>query len=104
MSNAGGTIELYRPDKTQGPTHPDVGYIPFILVERVKYIDGIPWPTAPDGTGASLQRVTGELYANDPINWAGGTPTPGWQSVRIDSATHDTNSMTLQFTARAGSA
>jgi hypothetical protein len=104
LSNAGGTIELYKPDKTQGPTHPDVGFIPFILVERVKYTDGIPWPTSPDGTGDSLQRVTGELFANDPINWTGGTPTPGWQAVRIDSATHATNSMTLQFTARAGRA
>ena len=104
LSNSGGTIELYRPDRTQGPIHPDFGFIPFILVEQVKYSDHLPWPLSPDGTGASLQRVTGELYANDPINWTGGTPTPGWQSVRIDSTTPGPNSMVLQFTAMAGRA
>src|SRR5262249_33586994 len=103
LSNGGGTIELYKPDKTQGPAHPDFGFIPFILVERVKYSDTAPWPTSADGSGASLQRVTDEFYANDPANRSGGPPTPGWQSVHIDSAMHGTNSMTLQFTARPGS-
>jgi hypothetical protein len=43
----------------------------------VEYEDFSPWPIAPDGTGASLQRVSRSVIGNDPGNWTGSAPTPG---------------------------
>lgn len=51
--------------------------MPYVVVDRVNYDDAAPWPTSPDGTGASLKRITASLFGNDPVNWSGGTPTPG---------------------------
>src|SRR6185436_10763378 len=71
------------PDAPQQPPHPDVGYVPMILVDRVVYDELLPWPTAADGGGASLQRRGDSLYANEPLNWkaepptVNGTNTPG---------------------------
>src|SRR5204862_8039081 len=39
LSNGGGSIELYRPDAPQTDPHPDAGFVPYILIERVKYDD-----------------------------------------------------------------
>jgi hypothetical protein len=85
LSNAGGSIELYRPDAPQTPPHPDAGFVPYILVERVKYDDASPWPTNNsggtlriDGGGASLSRRYSYEFGNDPTNWFGQLPTPGF--------------------------
>jgi hypothetical protein len=77
LDNGGETLELEMPDAPVPPGEPDAGYVPFIVVERVKYDDTAPWSTGPDGTGQSLQRLTANLYGNDPANWQGATPTPG---------------------------
>jgi hypothetical protein len=74
LANGGETIELWRPDVPQSAPHPDAGYVPQILVERVTYSDMAPWPTNADGGGASLQRVAGSDYGNDPVNWVAGYP------------------------------
>jgi hypothetical protein len=68
LDNAGESIELYLPDTPQGPG-PDQGYVPYVLVDKVAYADGYPWPPEADGTGASLQRRRPDRYANDPVNW-----------------------------------
>ena len=47
------------------------------MVDQVKYTDSAPWPTGPDGSGASLQRVARTVIGNDAANWASATPTPG---------------------------
>ena len=85
LSNSGGSVELYRPDAPQTPPHPDAGFVPYILVERVKYSDRNPWPTnnaagtlSVDGGGASLQRRYSYEFGNDPTNWFGEAPTPGY--------------------------
>ena len=36
-----------------------------------------PWPTAADGTGASLQRVGRKAYGNAALSWRTAAPTPG---------------------------
>ncbi len=77
LDNAGEAIELYRPDAPQQPPHPDVGFVPMILVDRVAYDDIAPWPTAPDGGGASLQRIAPLLYGNEVLNWTDDPPTAG---------------------------
>lgn len=51
----------------------------YIRVDRVSYEDSAPWPTAPDGTGQSLQKPEAKLslYSNDVENWQAALPTPG---------------------------
>lgn len=82
LGNGGEEIALYRPDAPQQAPHPDAGFVPMILVDRVVYGDAAPWPLAADGGGASLQRLGDSLYGNEPLNWkaepatAGATNTP----------------------------
>ncbi len=73
LSNGGERVALARPDQ------PDGEVIPFIVVDAVTYDDSDPWPTAPDGDGPSLERLSPEHYGNDPSNWSssaenGGSP------------------------------
>jgi Lamin Tail Domain/Bacterial Ig domain/CotH kinase protein/Putative Ig domain/Long Rib domain len=77
LDNGNESVRLFKPDPPQMPPSPDVGLVPYILVDRINYADASPWPTMPDGFGESLQRVTSSLYGNDPVNWASGGPTPG---------------------------
>jgi hypothetical protein len=80
LDNNGERLELIQPDL------PDGSYIPQVIVEAVDYRDTIPWPgPASDGVGASMQRrPTGGAsslnpipYANEPLSWIAGNPTPG---------------------------
>ena len=77
LNNNSDSVELVRPDPPQVPPHPDAGYVPFVLVDKVNYADTAPWPTEPDGTGASLQRRNLSGYGNEPTNWIAGAPSPG---------------------------
>lgn len=77
LANAGESIALYRPDSPQAPPHPDAGYVPYILVEQIEYVNGAPWPLGAAGTGDSLQRSDPVAYGNDPANWFVGLPTAG---------------------------
>ena len=76
LNNGGDSLELYQPDPPQQWPHPDAGYVPYILVERVKYSDVSPWPVAADGQGSSLQRRRAPDFGNDPVNWFAASPTP----------------------------
>jgi hypothetical protein len=84
LDNSSESVELARPD-VPIVTGPDAGVVPYILVDKVKYFDASPWPTAPDGSGQSLTRVTAANYGNDPINWTAANPTPGPQGVSNDT-------------------
>ncbi|HEY5915216.1 MAG TPA: lamin tail domain-containing protein, partial [Verrucomicrobiae bacterium] len=71
LGNGDETIELKKPDPwgTNG--------VPYVMVEKVHYLDHAPWPAAADGTGLSLQRLQLSAYANEPTNWFVSAPTPG---------------------------
>lgn len=69
LANAGGALELRKPDAPR----PDL--TPYVLVERIAFRDSAPWPTGADGTGASLQRRIPLAYGNDPINWLAALPS-----------------------------
>ena len=84
LDNSTDSVELVRPDVPQ-PSGPDAGFVPSILVDKVKYLDVAPWPTAADGLGQSLTRVTPGNYGNDVVNWAAATPTPGPQGANPDA-------------------
>ncbi len=77
LGNVGETIRLYRPDTPQAPPHPDAGFVPYILVDQVRYGTSVPWPANVSGTGNSLQRLASTLYGNEPLHWMGAPPTPG---------------------------
>ena len=84
LDNSSDSVELARPDPPQTVPGPDFGFVPYILVDKVKYFDTAPWPLAPDGTGQSLNRVTLGNYGNDPVNWTAATPSPGPQGANPD--------------------
>jgi hypothetical protein len=73
---------LYKPDAPQGLASPDAGFVPQILVDRVKYNDTPPWPVGNpegdhvDGGGLSLQKEAPGLFGNDPLNWVADHATP----------------------------
>ena len=95
LANSGDTIELYRPDPPQEPPHPDAGYVPYILVEKVSYLPSAPWPVEADGTGAALLRKDPSLYGNDAANWTVDVlPPPTVTIARLDATT-----VQLSFTA-----
>jgi hypothetical protein len=77
LDNGGESLELYKPDAPQTGSVADAGFVPYVLVDRVKYSDVAPWPIAADGGGSSLQRLSVEEYGNDPINWIAANPNPG---------------------------
>ncbi|MDB6033224.1 MAG: Spore coat protein CotH [Verrucomicrobiales bacterium] len=77
LQNSGASIKLYKPDFVQDASHPDAGFLPYVLMDKVSYSDSGAWPTAADGQGASLQRRHRAEYGNDPINWFAQGPTPG---------------------------
>ena len=84
-------VQIERPDPVQAPPHPDAGFVPFTLVERVKYEDGNGWPTNADGTGLSLHRLSYSGYANDQTNWFASSPNPGIGDTPLGITTQPTN-------------
>jgi hypothetical protein len=85
LANSGETVSLYMPDPPQKFPQPDAGFVPYVLADRVSFLDVPPWPTGAAGTGSSLQRQTATLYGNDPANWIAADPRPG-RSNSVDPA------------------
>jgi len=85
LVNSSASVELARPDPPQTVPGPDFGFVPYILVDKVKYFDVAPWPAGADGTGQSLTRLTLANYGNDPVNWTNAVPTPGPQGFNPDA-------------------
>ncbi len=75
LGNTSESISLQKPDAVQLAPHPDAGFVPFVLVEKISYASTAPWPANAAGTGLSLQRVSLTGYGNDPTNWFGANPT-----------------------------
>ena len=75
LSNEGESIELYKPDAPSAA--PNIGFVPWILVDRVNYGATVPWPIGAAGGGASLQRRFSSEFGNDLLNWKAEPPTAG---------------------------
>jgi len=75
LNNSGDNIELKK------PTTPLAGKTPYVLVDKVAFQDGPPWPSGADGYGLSLQRRDFSKYANDPANWVAAPPTAAAETV-----------------------
>jgi hypothetical protein len=73
LNNGGEKIYISMPGDVDqsGARH-------YIRIDMINYDNEPPWPTQPDGSGASLRRVVANHYGNDPNNWtATYPPTPG---------------------------
>ncbi len=75
FSNGGEKVDLKLPEANPLPAEPDL--IP--AVDIADYNDASPWPTSPDGTGTTLERLLPATYGSDPASWQassnpGGTP------------------------------
>ncbi len=78
LQNNGETITLRRPDSPDLLTNGTV-FVPYLLVDSVRYDNRAPWPTNAAGLGPSLERIHASAYGDDPINWRAsfGPPSPG---------------------------
>ena len=77
LANGGERLALEKPQASGDVDDP----IAWVIIDEVIYSDVAPWPTAPDGTGAALQRATTDPAAsgNDPTNWQAAPPRPGFE-------------------------
>ncbi|MFT5524522.1 MAG: hypothetical protein ACI9HK_002477, partial [Pirellulaceae bacterium] len=75
LDNGGETVRLMRPD---APSPLDPTYFPLLIEDIVRYDDEGEWPTTPDGNGESLTRDQLHAWTDNPQNWVGATPTPGF--------------------------
>ena len=69
LNNAGESLQLLRPDSPQ-TLPPNIGLVPYILVEKVKYSATAPWPVPPVQGGVTIQRVNLSAFGNNARNWA----------------------------------
>lgn len=83
LSDTGETVELQHPDEPEGFDSPNPGFVPYELLERLRYGVAEPWPAG--AAGQSLQRRDARAYANEPLNWFAAAPTPG----RLDAENPD---------------
>ncbi len=81
LNNDEDTIRLERPD----PPNLD-GFVPYLLVERVRYQDRAPWPTNVDGTTLTLHRTPPNSFADDPASWVAAAATPGVPVTNVNTA------------------
>ena len=68
LNNAGESVQLLRPDSPQ-TLPPNIGLVPYILVEKVKYSGSAPWPVMPGQGGVPIQRINLSAYGNMSSNW-----------------------------------
>lgn len=68
LDNAGERIDLLKPAPA-GDVPPDLDFVPYLLVESVRYDNREPWPILADGLGAGLQRRVPSNDGDDPSNW-----------------------------------
>lgn len=94
LNNGGERIGLFRPDNPESN-----GFVPLILVDEVNYDNIAPWPTEPDGNGATLARVDNEAYGNEPHNWQAHCDSEA--SVVSATISYVNNQITLVWQANA---
>lgn len=75
LSNDGERLTIERP----GETYLDNGVekTTSIIEDSLRYNDAEPWPTAADGSGRSLERVSISAYADEVMNWAASSAEQG---------------------------
>jgi hypothetical protein len=89
LNNTEERITIRRPDTPQQASAENPGFVPMIEVDSVRYGDGSLWMTNANGSGLSLQRLSGSDYSDDPLAWIAATPTAashnGFDTIDGDS-------------------
>jgi len=67
-------VRLLRPDE---PPLDEPLFIPGLLEDQIDYLPTAPWPTAPAGSGHSLNRIDPNSSGNEPTNWTSSLASPG---------------------------
>lgn len=93
LNNSGDSLEL------QMPTTAAVGFVTFVVLEKVDYSDSAPWPGGADGFGLSLQRRSPAAFANDPASWVAAPPTVGLWTPSGGAPAITVQPLSLQLTA-----
>lgn len=83
LNNGGDNVELAQPNPPLTSPAPDVGFVPYVLVDKVKFLPSSPWPCGSGNSGNSLQRYDVTRFGNDPINWVATLPTAGLPTPAI---------------------
>jgi len=76
-----------QPEYAHPPPGEEPGYVPYVLLETVRYNDKVPWPTRADGDGSALERIAPAAYGDDLANWQPSTfnGTPGAANTGMDT-------------------
>ncbi len=74
LSDSYDRVELQRPGT---PPVDDPAFVPQLTEDEVRYDDLAPWPTAADGSGATLTRTSVTAYGNSSNSWLATMPSPG---------------------------
>jgi len=93
LANGGESVRLLQPDNTQGLSHDDAGFVPYLPVENVSYDNREPWPSDADGTGLSLQRKATGKFGDEPDNWLAAVPTAGRANAKTSGGDSDADGM-----------
>jgi hypothetical protein len=93
LDNAGERVTLFKPDPPQQAPSPDLGFVPMVEVDSLRFGDGVYWPTNASGSGLSLQRLVGASCADEPLNWIAATPTPGAPNAGGESLDSDNDGL-----------
>jgi len=75
-----------------------------LVVDEVRYNDAPPWPTTPDGQGASLERICPTWPSDDPANWTAATSMVGSGWVQMTKTGQATSSRLYIYLDGAGEA
>ena len=84
LNNAGETLTLLKPT---GPTTSP------LVVDRVRYEPGMPWPAAADGLGQSVQLIDATADNARVSNWSDGS---GWRFFSL-TASISTSRLSIFF-------
>ncbi len=82
----GGLNDFSERIRLRRPDDPSFGVAPMVIRDALTYFDFDAWPTSPDGTGPSLERIDPHTVADVPSNWTGST-TPKGTPGAVNSGT-----------------
>lgn len=77
LNNGGEAIELLKADTPIRTPGPELGFTPYVVVDRVDYLNTAPWPETASRSGFSIQKLNSTRYGNDPAEWIAAEPNPG---------------------------
>jgi hypothetical protein len=84
LQNGGEMLQVLRPDKPDLTTNGPVitTFVPYLVVDQVRYDQNAPWPTGLSGTIASIERIDPATLGDEPLNWRAspGAPSPGYDN------------------------